>query len=171
MLTAFLINCAVAWALAPSTLLAHTTLACRRAVGLALSELKVTTFAPTASPSASGVSPLRQRLAQLARIAEEHGVAAPSVQFGHDASLVRWATRQRTLRRQGSLSQDVIDQLDMLERDVQDERENTALMFPNAGVTIAAMKSQGRLFSSADLYRDAADKSDMGAECGLFCNR
>jgi len=113
-MTAFLINCAVAWALAPSTLLAPvpTTLACRRAVGLALSELKVTTFAPTASPSASGVSPLRQRLAQLARIAEEHGVAAPSVQFGHDASLVRWATRQRTLRRQGSLSQDVIDQLD-----------------------------------------------------------
>lgn len=114
MLTAFLINCAVAWALAPSTLLAPvpTTLACHRAVGLALSELKVTTFAPTASPSASGVSPLRQRLAQLARIAEEHGVAAPSVQFGHDASLVRWATRQRTLRRQGSLSQDAIDQLD-----------------------------------------------------------
>ena len=109
-----LINCAVAWALAPSTLLApvRTTLACRRAVGLTLSELKVTTFAPTASPAASGVSPLRQRLAQLARIAEEHGVAAPSVQLGHDASLIRWATRQRTLRRQGSLSQDVIDQLD-----------------------------------------------------------
>ena len=66
---------------------------------------------------------------------------------------------------------EVIEELDALERDVQDEREYAALMFPNAGQTIAALKSQGRLFSSAELYRDAADTSDIGAECGLFCHR
>ncbi len=66
---------------------------------------------------------------------------------------------------------DVVDGLQVLEEAVQDERERPVLMFPNTGKTIRQLRAQPRLFSTADLYRDAGDKSDMGAECGLMCNR
>lgn len=47
-------------------------------------------------------------------------------------------------------------------------------MFPNAGKSIAKMKeeaAQPSFFDIAETYRQAADRSDMGQNCGIFCNR
>jgi len=65
----------------------------------------------------------------------------------------------------------VVDELERLETAVQDEREHEALMFPNMGISIARLRRQARLMDTTELYRDASDRSDMGAECGLFCGR
>lgn len=66
---------------------------------------------------------------------------------------------------------DVMDELEKLEADVQDERGRYFHMFPNAGVSIAEMRRQPRMFTDVELYRDAADGSDKGPACGLFCHR
>lgn len=79
--------------------------------------------------------------------------------------------RGSEVRAMGELAPMVLDELSRLEASVQDEREHEALMFPNMGVSIATMRKQGRLMDTSELYRDAADRSDMGTECGLFCGR
>ncbi len=79
--------------------------------------------------------------------------------------------RGSELRAMDELVPAVVDELARLEAAVQDEREYEALMFPNMGKSIATMRAQGRLMDTSELYRDAADRSDMGSECGLFCGR
>ena len=108
-------TCACTWSalrLPPSPAVIVQSHHALRAAAVVASELKVMSFGPTATPGAENT--LEARLAALARIAESGGYALPSAQLGHDVSLVRWATRQRTLHRQGSLAQDVIDRLDQV---------------------------------------------------------
>ncbi len=66
---------------------------------------------------------------------------------------------------------DVMDDLQRLEESVQDKRGKFALLFPNVGLSIKALRSQGELFNPTEVYRDAADDSDKAAACGLFCHR
>lgn len=66
---------------------------------------------------------------------------------------------------------DVMDELQAREEAVQDERGIYFHMFPNAGASIAELRSQSALFDMTELYRDAADNSDKGEACGLFCHR
>lgn len=66
---------------------------------------------------------------------------------------------------------EVMDELQALEESVQDERGRFALMFPNAGMSIRDIRTQGALFDMAQVYADAANTSDKGAACGLFCHR
>ena len=75
------------------------------------SELRVESFAPLVSPGQArkGVS-FERRIAQLRALCEQHGHALPTAEHGSD--LVRWASRQRTLYRQGSLPEAVIEELD-----------------------------------------------------------
>jgi hypothetical protein len=58
---------------------------------------------------------LEARLSQLRELFDEHGQALPTSDSHPDASLVRWAARQRALRRQGVLAQNVIDELDAVQ--------------------------------------------------------
>jgi hypothetical protein len=66
---------------------------------------------------------------------------------------------------------EVVDALQALEEGVQDERGAYFHMFPNVGTSIADLRKQPPLFDMTQLYRDAADDSDKGAACGLFCHR
>jgi len=76
-------------------------------------QLRVKTFAPREGAAASkSATTFSARIAQLAQLTTEHGCALPSAEHGHDPSLVRWATRQRMLRRQGALAQEIVDDLD-----------------------------------------------------------
>jgi len=70
-----------------------------------------------------------------------------------------------------ALVPDVMDELRQLEEEVQDERGKYFHMFPSAGVSIATIQAQPPLFDLAAVYADAADTSDYGDNCGLFCNR
>ena len=70
-----------------------------------------------------------------------------------------------------TLVPEVVDRLQELEEEVQDERGRYFHMFPNVGSSIADLRAQPTLFDMEAIYRDAADKSDMGTACGLFCNR
>lgn len=70
-----------------------------------------------------------------------------------------------------ALVPEVLDRLQELEEAVQDERGAYFHMFPNAGMSIADLRRQPLLMDPAEVYAEAADKSDMGAACGLFCNR
>ncbi len=65
----------------------------------------------------------------------------------------------------------VVDSLEILEKDVQDERGRYFNMFPNCGMSITDMRRQPLLFDASLVYQQAADKSDVGPNCGLFCNR
>ena len=74
------------------------------------SELKVTKYAPIAvTPRATT---FEGRLTQLQALSEVHGHALPSAENNADESLVRWAARQRALYRQGTLADDIVDDLD-----------------------------------------------------------
>lgn len=66
---------------------------------------------------------------------------------------------------------DVLDELQALEESVQDERGRFAVMFPNAGASIADIRAQQFMFDPEDVYRDAAHGGDKGQVCGLFCHR
>lgn len=70
-----------------------------------------------------------------------------------------------------ALVPDVMDELRQLEEEVQDERGKYFHMFPSAGVSIATIQAQPPLFDLAAVYADAANVSDYGPNCGLFCNR
>ena len=79
--------------------------------------------------------------------------------------------RPSEVRAMVELVPEVVDQLQALEESVQDERGKFFHMFPNVGMSIAEIRQQGRLFNLPDLYREAADGSDKGVACGLFCHR
>jgi hypothetical protein len=79
--------------------------------------------------------------------------------------------RKSEVQAMAALVPDVLDELQALEEEVQDERGRFFHMFPNVGHSIAEVRSQPLLFDPAEVYAQAADKSDMGAACGLFCNR
>jgi hypothetical protein len=66
---------------------------------------------------------------------------------------------------------DVVDELQALEEAVQDERGAYFHMFPAIGMSIAELRKQPPLFDMTELYRDAANTSDIGDNCGLFCHR
>lgn len=66
---------------------------------------------------------------------------------------------------------DVADELEQLEGDVQAERNEYAIMFPNTGCKISDMRRQPLLFNIDEVYAQASDTSDYGRNCGLFCNR
>ena len=70
-----------------------------------------------------------------------------------------------------ALVPEVMDELQEIEESVQDERGKFAYMFPNAGRSIREIRSQQWLLDPNEVYAAAADKSDMGENCGLFCNR
>lgn len=70
-----------------------------------------------------------------------------------------------------ALVPEVVDELQALEESVQDQRGKFFKMFPNAGASIRQLRAQPLLFSAEDVYREAADKSDVGDNCGLFCHR
>ena len=69
----------------------------------------------------------------------------------------------------------VMDELQALEEEIQDERGKFAIMFPNTGKSIRQMRLEASLqismFSPEEVYRDAANNSDKGVECGLFCHK
>ena len=70
-----------------------------------------------------------------------------------------------------ALVPEIMDELRQLEESVQDERGRYFHMFPNAGVSIAMIQAQPPLFDMAAVYAEAANTSDYGPNCGLFCNR
>lgn len=70
-----------------------------------------------------------------------------------------------------NLLPEVAEGLKKLEEEVQDQRGKFALMFPNAGKSIAAIQAQGELFGADEVYQSAQQNDDVGLECGLFCNR
>jgi len=70
-----------------------------------------------------------------------------------------------------ALVPDVMDELRRLEELVQENKQRFFHMFPNAGVSIATIQAQPSLFDLVAVYADAADTSDYGDNCGLFCNR
>ena len=72
------------------------------------SELRVERYEPTASAAAKTVE---DRLQQLRALWDLHGHALPTAESCNDASLVRWAARQRKLHRQNSLSASLVDEL------------------------------------------------------------
>lgn len=65
----------------------------------------------------------------------------------------------------------IMDELQVLEEGVQDERGRFFHMFPNVGCSISDLRNQPMLFEPEEVYAAALDKSDVGAVCGLFCNR
>lgn len=76
------------------------------------SELKVDVFEPTTT--ADTTMCLMQRLQQLRALSKVEGHALPT-EKNSDASLVRWAARQRALHRQGSLPDAMVDDLESVE--------------------------------------------------------
>jgi len=79
--------------------------------------------------------------------------------------------RKAEVRAMINLVPDIVNKLQELEESVQDEREKFAIMFPNCGQSIRAMKAQGELFTPEEVYAAAQQNDDVGLECGLFCNR
>lgn len=77
------------------------------------SELRVRTYSSLIVRENAPMT-LQRRLAQLDELAAAHGQALPTADNA-DASLVRWASRQRTLRRKGALSSEVIEELDAVQ--------------------------------------------------------
>lgn len=65
----------------------------------------------------------------------------------------------------------VLDELQAREEGVQDERGRFFYMFPNVGMSIRDLRSQARAFTAEEAYAAAADTSDKGPACGLFCHR
>ena len=66
---------------------------------------------------------------------------------------------------------EVLDELRELEEGVQDARGKFFNMFPNVGKSVRVIQAQQTLFDMEAVYAAAADTSDYGENCGLFCNR
>lgn len=79
--------------------------------------------------------------------------------------------RRSEVQAMAALVPEVLDKLQALEEEVQDDKQRFFHLFPNVGQSIADLRSQPLLFSSEEVYAAAADKSDMGIACGMFCNR
>jgi hypothetical protein len=69
------------------------------------------------------------------------------------------------------LAPDLLDELQALEDEANEAHERPFYMFSNLGMTIAEFRQQPPLFDQTAVYLDAADRSEMGIACGLFCNR
>ena len=65
----------------------------------------------------------------------------------------------------------VLDELQAREERVQDERGRFFHMFPNVGMSIRTLRAQQTAFTPDEVYAAAADNSDKGPACGLFCHR
>lgn len=70
-----------------------------------------------------------------------------------------------------ALVPEVVDELQALEEAVQDERGVFFHMFPNVGMSIRDLRAQPALFDQSEVYAAAADSSDKGPACGLFCHK
>lgn len=79
--------------------------------------------------------------------------------------------RKSEVMAMAQLVPEVLDELQALEEGVQDERGKYFHMFPNAGMSIRDIRAQMPLFDLTTVYADAAQTSDIGAACGLFCHR
>ena len=80
--------------------------------------------------------------------------------------------RKSEIQAMAALVPDIMDELQELEESIQSTRRTHYFyMFMNAGMTIAQIRQQPLLFDPAQVYADAADRTDMGKTCGLFCNR
>jgi hypothetical protein len=80
--------------------------------------------------------------------------------------------RRSEVQAMAALVPEIMDELQALEEETQgDDAARFFHMFPNVGHSIAEVRAQPMLFDPAEVYAQAADKSDMGAACGLFCNR
>jgi 3'-phosphoadenosine 5'-phosphosulfate sulfotransferase (PAPS reductase)/FAD synthetase len=79
--------------------------------------------------------------------------------------------RKSEVRAMIALVPAVVDRLQALEESVQDERGTYFHMFPNVGMSIRDLRAQGSLFEPGEVYAEAADTSDVGQACGLFCHR
>lgn len=70
---------------------------------------------------------------------------------------------------------DVVDELVSREEAVQHERGKYFHMFSNVGRSVASIRDQYQrqeiMFSLDEIYAQAADSSDKGDNCGLFCHR
>lgn len=73
------------------------------------------------------------------------------------------------------LMPDVAQELINREDAIQDERGEFFYMFSNVGMSVRDIKAQVDaqmlLFDLDAIYASAADQSDKGQACGLFCNR
>ena len=69
------------------------------------------------------------------------------------------------------LQPDILDELQDIEEFVQDERGKYAFMFPNTSTSIKNLRRQISMFTPEEVYIDAANRSEYGSNCGLFCNR
>jgi len=79
--------------------------------------------------------------------------------------------RKTEVQAMHELVPDVLDELQDLEEYVQDERGKYAFMFPNTGRSISTLRAQMTMFDPEVVYKEALDRSDYGANCGLFCGR
>ena len=79
--------------------------------------------------------------------------------------------RRQEVEAMKHLAPALLDELQEVEEGAQDEREQPFFMFSNIGMTIRAFREQPPLFDQKQLYAQAADRSQMGAVCGLLCNR
>lgn len=79
--------------------------------------------------------------------------------------------RKSEVQAMAALVPDLLDDLQVLEEEVQDERGRFFYMFPNVGMSIRDLRRQSMLFDADQVYAAAADSSDKGAACGLFCHR
>jgi len=70
-----------------------------------------------------------------------------------------------------ALVPELVDELEALEVEVQDERSKFFHMFPSVGMSISDLRKQPMLLTPDEVYAAASDNSDVGAACGLFCNR
>lgn len=79
--------------------------------------------------------------------------------------------RKSEVRAMAALTPEILDELQTLEEEVQDERGRFFCMFPNIGTSIHRFREQQPLLEPEQIYRDAADRTDLGEACGLFCHR
>lgn len=74
-----------------------------------------------------------------------------------------------------TLTPDVMNELQLLEESVQDERGQFFHMFASIGMSIREFRArhdaQDQLFTTEEIYGDAMRREDMGVACGLFCQR
>jgi hypothetical protein len=119
--------------------------------------------------------PLRERgmvRADCVRICLENGLLPRyPVYMARGGCIGCFYKRKSEVRAMIALVSSVMDELQSLEEGVQDERGTFFHMFPNVGMSIAAMRQQAVMFSPEEVYADAAQSNDKGPACGLFCHR
>ena len=119
--------------------------------------------------------PLRERgltRVDCVAICIEHGLLPrPPVYSARGGCIGCFYKRKSEVHAMNALVPDLLDELEILEQEVQDERGEYFHMFPNVGMSIADLRRQQVMFKAEDVYADAQDRSEYGIACGLFCNR